>query len=75
MTLDEHALMLSMFIKQARQIKVLSDVLKTNGFLQGDDLAAFTALVDSDPEVIRDLSIGTAKDYVASCKNLGIQYQ
>ncbi len=75
MTSQEHALMISMFTKQARQIKVLSDVLKSNGVLQGDDLEAFTAIVDSDPAVSRELSVETIQDYVDTCRTLGIRHE
>jgi hypothetical protein len=75
MTSQEHALMISMFTKQARQIKVLADVLKSNGLLQGDDLEAFTAIVDSDPVVSKELAVGTIQDYVDTSRNLGISHQ
>jgi hypothetical protein len=74
MTANEHTLMISMFIKQARQIKVLSDVLTTNGILQGDDLKAFGDIVDSDPVASKELSIQTLDDYAATCKTLDIDF-
>jgi hypothetical protein len=75
MTSNEHALIIAMFTKQARQIKVLSDVLKSNGILQGDDLEAFTNIVDSDPVTSRELSIETVKEYMETVKNLDVIIQ
>jgi hypothetical protein len=74
MTRNEHALMVAMFTKQARQIKVLYEVLKSRDILQGDDLEAFTAIVESDPLANRELSIETVKDYTDSCHVLDISY-
>jgi hypothetical protein len=64
--------MIAMFTKQARQIKVLSEVLKREGILQGDDLEAFTDIVDSDPVTSRELAIETVQDYMDTCKNLNV---
>jgi hypothetical protein len=72
-TLNEHSLMISMFTKQARQIRVLSDVLKSRGILVGDDLEAFTDVVDSDPQACKDLCVETVEDYMATFKNLGLK--
>jgi hypothetical protein len=42
MTNDEHTLIIMMFAKQAQQIKVLFEVLKSNDLINDDDIAAFT---------------------------------
>ena len=74
MTSDEHLLMTAMFTRQAKQIKVLSEVLKSNGILQGDDLEAFTAIARADTWSDAMSSIETWNEYTATCKALKISY-
>jgi hypothetical protein len=49
MTDKEHELMIIMFTRQALYIKMLTDLLENKGIVQGDDLAAFSSVVITDP--------------------------
>jgi hypothetical protein len=72
MTPEEHLLLITMFAKQARQIKVLSEVLKSRGILQGDDLEAFTASVKWDAPSLANLLAETMQEYEATCKAMNV---
>jgi hypothetical protein len=74
MTMDEHALMMGMFYRQARQVQVLFEVLKSNGILQGDDEAAFKEMVHSDPPSSNVLAKQAMDEYTTMCNDMGITY-
>jgi hypothetical protein len=63
----------SMFAKQAQQIKVLFEVLKSNDLIKDDDVAAFTDIVQVTST--RALSEETYDRYASFCNKRGITYQ
>jgi hypothetical protein len=73
MTNDEHTLMIMMFAKQAQQIKVLFEVLKSNDLIKDDDIAAFTDIVQITST--RALSEETYDQYAFFCDKLGTTFQ
>ncbi len=74
MTMDEHALMMAMFYRQARQVQVLFEVLKSNGILQGADEAAFKEIVPIDPPSNNVLAKQSIDEYTSMCNDMGITY-
>jgi hypothetical protein len=50
MTPQEHKLMVTMFTKQLQQLKVVIEILKSRGLLEGDDAMAYATVVHSDEQ-------------------------
>jgi hypothetical protein len=73
MTLEEHALLITMFAKQAQQIRILETVLKAKGILEGDDLKAFAAAAWADDSATDAVADTVSDKYHALCSELGIK--
>ena len=72
MTSEEHTLLITMFAKQAQQIKILETILKAKGILEGDDAAAFAAAAWADVPATDAVVDSVADKYQALCGALGI---
>jgi hypothetical protein len=72
MTKAEHALMISMFVKHQMFIKMLIEVLKSNGIVSGDDLPAFEFRVNADAPGKAELFESMTTLYVQVATKLGI---
>ncbi len=72
MTQKEHALMIAMFVREAKLIKIILEILRSRGIVETDDPAAFEALVRLDPKVISDLIDATEAVYWQTAKALGV---
>ncbi|MFI5096691.1 MAG: hypothetical protein ACHQT6_01840 [Candidatus Acidiferrales bacterium] len=73
MTQQEHALMISMFVKQHMYIKMLIEVLKSRGIVSGDDLPAFEFSVNVDTRANAALFVDMTKLYLQAAKVFGIE--
>jgi hypothetical protein len=73
MTFEEHALLITMFAKQAQQIRILETILKAKGILEGDDTTAFAAAAWADDPATDAVADNVADKYRAVCNALGIK--
>ena len=73
MTQQEHLLVLTMLTKQMQSTKVLVDVLKSRGLLEGDDAAAFQSAVAHDLDSNAALFQDALKEYLGFAKHLRIE--
>ena len=73
MTFEEHALLITMFAKQAQQIRILETILRAKGILEGDDTAAFAAAAWADDPATDAVADHVAEKYRAVCQALGIK--
>jgi len=72
MTPEEHQLMITMWAKQYQQLKVVVEILKSRGLLEGDDPLAFATLVHSDVAANRALLQESATIYLQTAKEIGV---
>jgi hypothetical protein len=73
MTPEEHKLMLTLFTKYFQQIKVIIEILKSRGLLEGDDPMAFATAVHSDSESNERVFQQAAALYLQAAKRLGVE--
>jgi hypothetical protein len=72
MTPDEHKLIITMFAKQYQQLKVVIEILKSRGLLEGDDAMAFATVVHSDADSNALVFQQAAALYLEAATHLGI---
>ena len=73
MTFEEHTLRITMFAKQAQQIRILETILGAKGIVEGDDAAAFAAAARADDPATDAVADNVAEKYRAVCHALGIK--
>jgi hypothetical protein len=72
MTPEEHQLMARMFAKQFQYIELLIRILQSRDIVQGDDLTAFLALVQSDLKRNERALQSVKVDYQKAAKEIGL---
>ena len=72
MTKEEHELMVLMFARVYESVKVISDVLKSNGVLTGDDPKAFSHAVHADDRKLIQCLAQAQRDYLNLAKQTGV---
>jgi hypothetical protein len=72
MTTAEHRLLITLFAKQLQLNRVLTEILKSRGIAQADDLQAFEFLVSEDVLATSDALQTAKKFYLHVAKSLGI---
>ena len=72
MTSKEHALMIFMLTRQAMLIKSLADILKNNGLMTGDDMAAFDSVVSQEEMAHLPILRKTTNLYIDLAKTFGV---
>lgn len=69
----EHMLMVSVMTKQMQLIKILLDILKAHGLLEGDDAQAFEFARAHDLESNASIFQDALREYLRYSKRLGIE--
>jgi hypothetical protein len=72
-TPEEHKLMITMWAKQYQQLKVVVEILKSRGLLEGDDPMAFATIVHSDAAANKALLQESAELYLQTAKDIGVE--
>jgi hypothetical protein len=72
MTPQEHKLMMTMFARQSQMLEILVTVMKREGILERDDIAAFTNIVTSDASLHDEILQSVADDYGKAAKYFGV---
>jgi hypothetical protein len=73
MTPEEHKLAITMWAKHYQQLKVIIEILKSRGLLEGDDPLAFASLVHSDTASNKALLQPSAELYLQTAKDIGVE--
>ena len=73
MTQDEHLLMLTMFVRQARLSETIIAILKSHGLISGDDVEAFDEAIRADVEKYVELIRKVKTVYVEDAKAMGLE--
>ena len=73
MTDKEHLLVVSLLTRQAQFTKVLINILKSKGIMEGDDAAAYQQVTAQDQQSNAAIFYDTAMEYLKVAKGLGIQ--
>jgi hypothetical protein len=68
MTPQEHKLMMTMFARQSQMLEILVTVMKREGILERDDIAAFTNVVTSDVSLNDEILQSVADEYKKAAK-------
>jgi hypothetical protein len=72
MTSKEHLLMITVVAKQLQIIRTLTEILRSRGILEEDDMPAFGDLIRSDREMSTILLNDASTLYLSVAKGLGI---
>jgi hypothetical protein len=72
MTPQEHKLMMTMFARQSQMLEILVTVMKREGILERDDVAAFTNVVASDVTLNNEILQSVADEYKKAAIVLGV---
>lgn len=72
MTPQEHELMLTMFARMQEAVGILTEVLKRDGLLTGDDEKAFSHAVHHDPNRTVQFALQAWHDYQSCAAQVGV---
>jgi hypothetical protein len=72
MTSQEHLLMLTMFARQSQMLEILVTVMKREGMLAGDDIAAFANVVGADAHLTEEIIRSVRDEYKSVATRFGV---